>query len=219
MSFALGLWIVWGIGEWLVTADPLKPTQAVVVLAGHMPVRAMEAATIHRAGWTREVWITGTAPEPEELALRKLGMAAFKEQYYSRRVLEQLGVAPEAIRVLDSAARNTSQEVQRIAEELRRTGGERVIIVTSKASSRRLKATWRRRVGGDLAAIVRYARDDPYDGNGWWRRTRDALVVSREVLGLMNAWAGFPVEPDTTRHEMSTLAETEPAAGRHTLGR
>ena len=26
-------------------------------------------------------------------------------------------------------------------------------------------------------------------------RTRDALAVAREMLGLMNAWAGFPVQP------------------------
>ena len=29
--------------------------------------------------------------------------------------------------------------------------------------------------------------------------TRDALDVSREAFGLMNVWAGFPVQPDRSR--------------------
>jgi uncharacterized SAM-binding protein YcdF (DUF218 family) len=198
VSTALGVWIVREVGGWLVTSDPLEPAWAVVVLAGHMPVRAMEAALIYREGWAREVWITGTAVEPEEQALRNLRISVFKEDYYSRKVLESLGIPPEAIRVLDSGARNTLQEVHRIAEELRRVGRERVIVVTSKGNSRRVKATWRRRIGEDLSAIVRYARDDPYDGDRWWRRTKDTLVVSREVFGLINVWAGFPVELDVT---------------------
>jgi hypothetical protein len=42
---------------------------------------------------------------------------------------------------------------------------------------------------------VRYASADPYDAQRWWRHTRDALAVSREVFGLLNVWAGFPVQP------------------------
>jgi hypothetical protein len=49
-------------------------------------------------------------------------------------------------------------------------------------------------VGSDPELIVRYARDDPYDGAHWWRRTKDGLDVVREVLGLANAWAGFPLQ-------------------------
>jgi hypothetical protein len=29
----------------------------------------------------------------------------------------------------------------------------------------------------------------------WWRNTRDALAVVREILGLINLWAGLPVRP------------------------
>jgi hypothetical protein len=43
--------------------------------------------------------------------------------------------------------------------------------------------------------IVRFAQDDTYDGAHWWRHTQDALDVTRETLGLLNAWAGFPLRP------------------------
>jgi hypothetical protein len=29
----------------------------------------------------------------------------------------------------------------------------------------------------------------------WWRNTGDALDVVREVLGLLNVWAGLPLQP------------------------
>jgi hypothetical protein len=70
-----------------------------------------------------------------------------------------------------------------------------VILVTSKAHSRRLKATWRALVGDSPLAIVRYAREDPFDPGSWWRYTDDALSVIREVFGILNVWAGFPMKP------------------------
>jgi hypothetical protein len=89
--------------------------------------------------------------------------------------------------------------VRLIAGELGRAGGDRVIIVTSKTHSRRVRTTWAAIVGASPRAIIRYAREEPYDARGWWRNTRDALDVSREVFGLMNVWAGFPVRPDRSR--------------------
>jgi hypothetical protein len=85
-----------------------------------------------------------------------------------------------------------------IADTVRRAGADRVIIVTSKPHSRRVRAIWHAVVGNSPQAVVRYAESDAFDPEHWWRRTSDALAVSREVLGMMNVWAGFPVRPDTT---------------------
>jgi hypothetical protein len=58
-----------------------------------------------------------------------------------------------------------------------------------------VKALWNKLADKNLTAIVRAAPDDPYDADHWWRNTRDALSVVREILGLMNVWAGLPVHP------------------------
>jgi hypothetical protein len=42
---------------------------------------------------------------------------------------------------------------------------------------------------------VRAAGTDGFDAAHWWRNTHDALDVVREVLGLLNAWAGLPLQP------------------------
>ncbi len=192
----------WGasrIGQWLMVADPPEPARAIVVLSGRVPFRAMEAATIYREGLAPEVWLTKEVRTPEELVLDRLGVRVVRGDAYNREVLERLGVKPEAIHLLGDGVWNTVDEIRLIARELGRDGGERVIVVTSKVHSRRVRATWAAIVGGSPKAIVRYARDEPYGARGWWRNTRDALDVSREVFGLMNVWAGFPVQPDRHR--------------------
>jgi hypothetical protein len=45
---------------------------------------------------------------------------------------------------------------------------------------------------GEDRIIVRASSQDPFDARHWWRNTTDALDVVREVLGLLNAWAGLP---------------------------
>jgi hypothetical protein len=58
-----------------------------------------------------------------------------------------------------------------------------------------VRTIWRKLVGSDPHMMVHYAQDDPYDGAHWWRHTADGLDVVRETLGLLNAWAGFPLRP------------------------
>jgi len=192
-------WGASGIGQWLMVADALEPAKAIVVLSGRVPFRAMEAASIYREGLAPEVWLTREVVGPEEQALARLGVAVVRGDAYNRAVLERLGVKPEAIHVLAASVWNTVDEMRLVAAELDRAGGNRVIIVTSKVHSRRVRATWDAIVGASPKAIVRYAREEPYDARGWWRNTRDALDVSREAFGLMNVWAGFPVRPDRSQ--------------------
>ena len=89
--------------------------------------------------------------------------------------------------------------MQLVARELKQAGGNRVILVTSKPHTRRVRAIWGALVGNTPEVIVRYAREDPFNPARWWRNTKDALAVSREVLGMMNVWTGFPVQPDRQR--------------------
>jgi hypothetical protein len=70
-----------------------------------------------------------------------------------------------------------------------------VIIVTTKAHTRRVRLLWRSVAAGRGIAIVRAASGDSFNPRRWWRNTGDALDVVREVLGLANAWAGQPLRP------------------------
>jgi uncharacterized SAM-binding protein YcdF (DUF218 family) len=132
----------------------------------------------------------------EDLALARLGIDRPPEHIYSRRVLVALGVPSDAIRVVADRNRNTADEVRAVARELQAAGGSRVILITSKVHTRRVKVLWHALVGGHPEAIVRYAADDPFKPGRWWRNTSDAMSVSYEWFGLLNAWSGFPVKSE-----------------------
>ncbi len=193
---ALVPWAGSQLAGWLVVADPLVHAQAIVVLGGHLPFRAQEAASLYPQGWAPEVWLTRGVQPAEDAVLARLGVQVIGEEVYNRQILERLGVPPDAIRLLHDGVQNTVEEVQVIVRELRQVGGNRVVLVTSKPHSRRVRSTWRVLIGAGSQAIVRYATEDPYDASRWWRHTSDALAVSREVFGLLNVWAGFPLRQE-----------------------
>lgn len=184
----------WGVGRSLVFEDPLQQAHAIVVLSGELPDRAVEAARIYRQNVAAQVWVSQpVGPGPE---LQRMGIAYVGEDFYNQKVLMAQGVPADAIRILMDPAANTEQEVDEIARDLRRDNAHTVIIVTSKPHTRRVRLIWDKRVGDDPRAIVRYVSDDPFDPAHWWRSTSSALDVVREVLGIANALANFPLHPE-----------------------
>jgi hypothetical protein len=119
------------------------------------------------------------------------------EDFFNARILEHEGVPSGAVRVLEPPINNTADEMRAIAAELAHTNGSAVILVTTKAHTRRVHKLWQKFSGSQGRAIVRAAAGDPFDPAHWWRTTGDALDVVREVLGLLNAWAGLPLHPAT----------------------
>jgi len=184
------------LGNWLMVDDPLNASTAIVVFGGHLPFRAMAAAEIYHQGWAPQIWLTRGGVWPEDIALQQLGIERVTEEAYNRQVLERLGVPANAIRLLDGRTQNTAEEVHVVANALQATGGNRVILITSKYHTRRVEVLWQALVGNRQEAIVRYTASDPFDPNRWWRNTGDAMAVSREYFGLLNAWAGFPVKSE-----------------------
>jgi uncharacterized SAM-binding protein YcdF (DUF218 family) len=181
------------VGRWLVVEDTPVKARAIVVLSGGMPLRAMEAAKLYREGYAPEIWLTHSA-EPAT-TLGEMGILFAGEDYYNTRILIHEGVPAGAIRVLDPPIVNTADEINAIAAVLAKEKDSTAILVTTKAHTRRVRLLWQR-LGSDRGnAIVRAASGDPFDPRHWWRTTSDALDVVREVLGLMNAWAGLPLHP------------------------
>jgi uncharacterized SAM-binding protein YcdF (DUF218 family) len=198
MSLALavlfaGVLVFLSMGRWLVVQDPLRKATAIAVFSGQMPERALEAARIYQQGYAPRVWLTHST-EPGE-KLEKLGLQFKGEDQYDEELLMREGVPQSTITVLDPPIVNTADEVRAIGEALGKENQGTVILVTSKVHTRRVKALWNRLARNDGTAIVRGVSDDEFDAAHWWRNTRDALDVVREILGLMNVWAGLPLQP------------------------
>jgi uncharacterized SAM-binding protein YcdF (DUF218 family) len=191
--FALTVYAFLHAGLWLVREDPAQNAQAVAVLSGGLPDRALWAAAVYRAGLAKEVWIT--RPMEPRAAMRRLDLPYSGEEDYSRMVLIAKGVPPEKIRILAPEINNTAEELNAVFAELQSQPGAKVVIVTSKVHTRRVRAIWNVVSRGTMPSrlLVRAASDDRFDAEHWWRTTNDALSVVREYLGLLNAWAGFPL--------------------------
>lgn len=181
------------IGNLLVVEDPLVHADVIVILSGRLPERAVEAARVYHAGYADQVWISPPPSPVDELKAMKISYLG--EDFYNEKVLIAKGVPPDSIRILERADANTEEEVRQVAEDLHNLDLHSAIIVTSKPHTRRVRTIWRKLVGSQPHMIVRYPQDDIYDGAHWWRHTRDGLDVVRETLGLLNAWAGFPLRP------------------------
>lgn len=192
---ALAVRVVVGFGRWLVVSDPLEPARAIVLLRGEVPYRAEETARIYRQGLAPEVWM---APDLRNLEMDRLGITYTPEEVYDEAVLTKLGVPKSAIRLMPNATENTEQEELGVLQELRRVGGDRVILVTSKYHTRRVRLVWHNLAGNSPRAIVRGASDQPFDADHWWRNADDVKVVGHEFFGLLNTWAGYPIRQRQT---------------------
>jgi uncharacterized SAM-binding protein YcdF (DUF218 family) len=193
--FFVGMFVFLNVGRWLVVEDPLQRASSVAVLSGRMPDRALEAARVYKQGYATHIWLTHST-EPGA-TMQKLSVPFVSEDTYNKQVLLHEGVPESAIQVLEPPIVNTADEMKTIGEALRKENPRAVIIVTSKVHTRRVRTLWRELSAQDGVAIIHGVSDDSFDAAHWWRNTSDALEVVRELLGLLNAWAGLPLRPAT----------------------
>ena len=186
-----------GAGRWLEREDPLAHADVIFILSGGMPQRALEGSKVFAKGYAPEVWLSRPDGPADELA--KLGIHFSNEEEYNRQILIHQGVPETAIHILAVPVVNTEEELEEVGSEMRSQGKKSIILVTSPQHTRRVWTIWRKVVGSDAKAMVRAARDDPFDPDHWWRNTRDVFSVVREGLGLVNAWIGLPVPPHLKR--------------------
>jgi uncharacterized SAM-binding protein YcdF (DUF218 family) len=194
-AFLVAVLVFFNVGRWLVVEDPLQKADAIAVLSGRMPSRALEAARVYKQGYAPRVWLTHST-EPGA-TLQQFSIPFAGEDSYDKQILMHEGVPESAIQILDPPINNTADEVRTIGAALFSKNLHSVIIVTSKVHTRRTKTLWKRLAAQDGRAIIHGVSDDSFDPAHWWRTTSDALDVVREVLGLANTWAGLPLRPAT----------------------
>src|ERR1700719_3301440 len=129
-------------GLWLVREDPLEKSQAIVILSGGLPERALGGAQIYRRGLAKEIWLT--QPLEPGAAMEDLHLPYAGEEQYNRMVLIGEGVHPSDIRLLTPRILNTADELRAIAAALDQRPGASAIVLTSKAHTRRVRALWKR---------------------------------------------------------------------------
>lgn len=188
-----------GAGRLLVEDDPPRHADAIIVLTGSYPDRILEAASLYREGWAPHVIL---CREPENAGfrrLRELGVDVPRVFELNRMVAEQLGVPAAAISVLERPAGSTYSEAEVVLEDVLARGWSSILLVTSKYHTRRAGMIYRYLAGGQVEIIVRPARDDAFQADGWWRdrvSTRRVVIEYQKLLTflLVDRWRMSPVD-------------------------
>src|SRR5437879_1996526 len=142
-----------GAGHLLVVADPLPPrADAIVILAGSVPDRTLEAADLYRAGLAPRVVVTRERLPRGQAALRARGVRLPESDELTVTALRELGVPPGAIVVLHRRGVSTESEARTIARWACARRLRRLIVVTSRAHSRRARLILRQALGAGIAA-------------------------------------------------------------------
>ena len=195
---AVALPLLGAAGRFLVEDDPLQHADAIVVLTGSYPDRILEAAALFREGWAPRITL---CREPENAGFRKLeslGVKVPRMFELNRSVAVQLGVPPEAITVLDRPAGSTYSEAEVVLADVLQRGYRSILLVTSKYHSSRAARIYRYLADGRVTIIVRAARDDDFQPDGWWRdrpSTRRVVIEYQKLLTflLLDRWLLPPV--------------------------
>src|SRR5439155_1200030 len=113
---AVGAAALLAAGRVLVVADPLPPrADAIVILAGSVPDRALAAADLYRAGLAPRVVVTRERAGTGQAALHARGVRLPEDDELTVMALRGLGVPSQAIVVLRRRAVSTESEARTTA--------------------------------------------------------------------------------------------------------
>lgn len=175
-------------GRFLVVADPLPDrADAIVVLAGSIRDRALEAARLYRTGIAPRVVVTRETLPSGDSALREAGVELPESDALLRRALGGLGVPPSAIVTLRRRAQSTATEANTIARWACAHGMRRLVVVTSPSHTRRARLVLGRALGPTVALTMRPSRAR-FAASRWYAVRRDAKLVLSEWQKLVHHW-------------------------------
>lgn len=195
-------------GPMLVVADPLPAhADAIVILAGSVPDRVLEAADLYRAGIAPLVVVTREPVRHGDAPLRARGVHLPEGDDLTLAALPQLGVPAEHTRLLRRRAISTRTEVRTIARWACAHRMKSLVVVTSRAHTRRARLILRQTLGPGITVAVRPTPYDTFSPTRWWRIRRDQKTVLSEYEKLANYWLRehWTIEPcgGLARHHRS----------------
>jgi uncharacterized SAM-binding protein YcdF (DUF218 family) len=186
LGFALGVYGFDRLGAFLVAADPLEKADAIVVLAGSIAERALEAADLYGEAYASRIVLSRQNRDRGELALVARGVPFAEDVERIRDAFLALGIPASAIVIPATVHNSTAAEAITLRELSAAHGWRRLIVVSSKYHLRRAGFAFRRELRGtDIDVRMRPTRYDSADPERWWRHRTDLRLVVPEALKLV----------------------------------
>lgn len=165
------------VDAWVVS-DPLEEADAVVVLGGGVNTRPFAAADIYRAGLTKIVLLSEVKPSRVEIA-----QVVALHNEINQAVLIKRGVPGSAIVLIGKDIINTRDEAAAVGDWATANGAKKIILVTEKIPSRRVKWVFTRALGRiGVKTIVYTVPELDFDYRRWWEDERGIIGFQNEVM-------------------------------------
>lgn len=193
--------ILTAVGGFLIAHDPPRSADAIVVLSGSVPDRILEAVDLYQAHLAPSIILSPEVELPGLAALRARGAALPEHHEQNSAIAQQLGVPAGAIVVIPARSASTVDEIQAAIRYLHAHGIHSVLLVTSKAHSRRAGMIFRGFAGDRLAVAVCASRHDPFAADTWWHSralVRRVVIEYGKLLAylVVDRWRPRSVVPE-----------------------
>lgn len=171
---------LFGVGNFLIVEDTLKPADLIHVLGGGDVGRVDQGVALYKQGLGKKLFFTGGRVEPR-------GMFNLPDSFLSGDYAELQGVKPEDILLRGDAAANTYEEALTLRELLDKENSiQSVIIVSTPYHLQRARWIFNKVVGNRVHlqyapvpfAISQYKQR-------WWEDKLSRAMVKNEYLKLM----------------------------------
>jgi len=175
-------------GRYLIMEQPLAKADIILVLSGEAYLRIPEAARLYHEGFAPTILLSRGLKERGTDDLLRVGIRIPDEQEYSVKLLEDLNVPRKAILTIQERSDSTRAEMQTVARFLKEHPAPTLVIVTSKAHTRRVYKIFSTGLEPRIRLIIHPVGNDPFDPGRWWHDRTDTKQVFHEYLGLMDYW-------------------------------
>jgi uncharacterized SAM-binding protein YcdF (DUF218 family) len=179
------------LGSWLVVQDPLAKSDAIIVLGGTMYERQLEAVDLYHESWAPRIYLFRELVDWGELALIERAVPYTKIVDVQIEAMVRLGIPRDAIEILDRAA-STAEESEYVRRLVTSRKFARVIVVSSKQHTRRVRLVMQRKLSDTGASvIVRPSRYDRSNIEQWWTERATLRFTLFETQRLLGYWIGL----------------------------
>lgn len=169
-----------GLGEHLITEDPVAHVDAVFVLGGSILDRGLEGTRIHERGFSDRFYFTG-APIPSALAA--LGIDS-TEAECTRTVAVNAGL-PIALTTVLNKGTSTFEEAEALLEQAIADKADTVMIISSRFHLRRVGFVFRERFRKHgITVLLHGAPCSTFEEETWWKSEEGLIMLNNEYVKL-----------------------------------
>ncbi len=167
-----------GAGDFLVADDPVKHSDALVVLGGNSYERGAAAVKLWEAGMTNHVICTGGNVPVNFLAIDTM----IYEAHVTESMLIKRGVPAEHITALTGST-STKEESEEVSAWCRKRSIDTLTVISSAMHLRRVRMVFEEAFAESGVNVRFYpAAPKSYTTDAWWKSEEGLIMVNNEYV-------------------------------------